>query len=221
MVSMIEAVIQVTRVERSSMTAGLARWRRHVGSTHHLSRALRFATLIGITLCLMALPSCAPSPTIQHPKLRRYATASEAEKINIQLLRLEYRVRAEGRPLVATASAMGISTIGDSIGLEIIVSPLDANIVRKFQFPGVKVRHVSMQYRRVLLVVNELSSLYDLARIPEVRVISPEYGVATQAIPNQEAELTLAEPNSKRVTVCRTGAIHDHDVYFGGGLHGC
>jgi hypothetical protein len=74
---------------------------------------------------------------------------------------------------------MGIRTVDDRIGLEVFVSPLDAKIVRKFQLPGVNVRHVSMQYRRVLLVINDLALLYALARIPEVRVISPEYGATT------------------------------------------
>jgi hypothetical protein len=103
----------------------------------------------------------------------------EAEKINIQLLRLEHRVRTQGVPLVATAIAMGISTIDDRIGLEVYVSPLDAKVVRKLQIPGVSVRHVSMQYRRVLVVINDLALLYYLARIPEVRAISPEYGATT------------------------------------------
>ena len=76
---------------------------------------------------------------------------------------------------------MGMKTIGESVSLEMFVTPLDANVIRKFRIPGVTVRHVSMQYRRVLAVISDLSLLYDLVRIPEVRMINPEYGVTAQA----------------------------------------
>jgi hypothetical protein len=137
------------------------------------------AVLLVSAFCLIVLPSCTRPQPAAHPKMPPYAMIPQAEKINIQLLRLEHRVRTEGAPLGATAIAMGFSTVDDRIGLEVFVSPLDAKVVRKFQLPGVNVRHVSMQYRRVLLVINDLALLYSLARIPEVRLISPEYGATT------------------------------------------
>lgn len=151
----------------------------HHASPLPASRVLVSAVLLTSAFCLIVLPSCTRPQPAAHPKMQPYAMIPEAEKINIQLLRLEHRVRTQGVPLVATAIAMGISTVDDRIGLEVLVSPLDAKIVRKFQLPGVNVRHVSMQYRRVLLVINDLALLYSLARIPEVRVISPEYGAMT------------------------------------------
>ena len=151
----------------------------HPTSPLPASRVLVSAALLISAFCLLALPSCTRPQPVAHAKMQPYAMIPEAEKINIQLLRLEHRVRTQGVPLVATATAMGISTVDDRIGLEVFVSPLDAKIVRKFQLPGVNVRHVSMQYRRVLLVINDLALLSSLARIPEVRVISPEYGATT------------------------------------------
>ncbi|MDH3602660.1 MAG: hypothetical protein OEU26_23850 [Candidatus Tectomicrobia bacterium] len=158
--------------------------RRKRRVTHHASQVpasgvLVAAMLLASAFCLIALPSCTQAQPAAHPKMQPYAMIPEAEKINVQLLRLEHRVRTQGEPLGSTAIAMGISTFEDRIGLEVYVSPLDAKIVRKFQLPGVNVRHVSMQYQRVLLVIDDLALLYDLARIPEVRVISPEYGATT------------------------------------------
>jgi hypothetical protein len=177
------------------------RWKRrvpHPASPLPASRVLVSVVLLTSAFCLLVLPSCTrPQPTA-HPKMQPYAMIPEAEKIDIQLLRLEHRVRTQGVPLVATAIAMGISTVGDRIGLEVFVSPLDAQIVRKFQLPGVNVRHVSMQYRRVLLVINDLTLLYSLARIPEVRIISPEYGATTN-----------------------TGAIGGSNQAQGGAFDGC
>ena len=160
------------------------RRRRKRRVTHHASQVPASAVLVSAVLlasafCLIALPSCTQPQPAAHSKMQPYAMIPEAEKINIKLLHLEHHVRTQGVPLVATAMAMGISTFDDRIGLEVYVSPIDAKIVRKFQIPGVSVRHVSMQYRRVLLVINDLALLYTLARIPEVRVISPEYGATT------------------------------------------
>ena len=166
------------------MATGSTSRRRKGRVTPHASQvpasgALVSAMMLVSAFCLIALPSCTPPQPAAHPKIQPYAMIPEAEKINIQLLRLEHRVRTQGAPLGSTAMAMGISTFDDRIGLEVYVSPIDAKIVRKFQLPGVSVRHVSMQYRRVLLVIDDLALLYTLARIPEVRGISPEYGATT------------------------------------------
>ena len=155
------------------MATGSKTRRRNRRVTHHdsqvpASRALVSAVVLASAFCLIALPACTRPQPAAHPKMQPYAMIPEAEKINIQLLRLEHRVRTQGAPLVATAMAMGISTVEDRIGLEVYVSPLDAKIVRKFQIPGVSVRHVSMRYQRMLLVINDLTLLYTHGLIARV-----------------------------------------------------
>ncbi len=135
------------------------------------------AMLLAAVLCLLALPSCRPQA--EHPKVARYSTAPEAQKITVNLLRLDHQVRTRGTPLPTAAAAIGIGTVGNGIALEIFTTTINAAVVRKLNLPGVKVRHVSMPYQRVSVVIEDLSLLFPLARIREVRMIAPAYGATT------------------------------------------
>lgn len=147
----------------------------------HKPSALRVPTaLLASVLCLGVLSACTSTPSPVHPKVQRFTKVPEAEKININLLRLAHHVRTKGRPLEAAAMAMGIGTSDRGVQLEIYVRRLDPSVVRKFQRPGLTVRHISLQFRRLSVVLHDLSLLYSLARIPEVQMILPEYGATTQ-----------------------------------------
>ncbi len=135
------------------------------------------AMLLAAVLCLLILPSCRPQA--QHPKVARYSKAPEAQKITVNLLRLDHQVRTRGTPLPAAAAAIGIGTVGNGIPIEIFTTRINATVVRKLNLPGVKVRHVSMPYQRVSVVIEDLSLLFPLARVREVRMIAPAYGATT------------------------------------------
>lgn len=143
----------------------------------HAGTASVRAMLLAAVLCLLVLPSCRPQA--EYPKVARYSTAPEAQKITVNLLRLDHQVRTRGTPLPAAAAAIGIGTVGNGIPIEIFTTRINTAVVRKLNMPGVKVRHVSMPYQRVSVVIEDLSLLFPLARIREVRMIAPAYGATT------------------------------------------
>ena len=114
-----------------------------------------------------------------HPKVERSSKQPEAAKIHVNLLRLEEQVRSEDVSLAEAAAHMGLVTVGSGVLLDILTSHLDPSVAQKFERPGVTVRHVSTKYQRVAVVIDDLALLYELAQIPEVRMISPEYGAKT------------------------------------------
>jgi hypothetical protein len=128
-------------------------------------------------LVLMALPSCRSQSGPS--KVSRYSSAPEAQKITVNLLHLDHQVRTRGTPLPTAAAAIGIGMIGNGIPLEIFTTRINAAVVKKLSLPGVQVRHVSMPYQRVSVVIEDLALLFPLARIREVRMISPAYGATT------------------------------------------
>lgn len=140
---------------------------------------LRGMLMAVVMCCLMplALSSCRlqSSPS----KVAYYSSAPEAQKITVNLLRLDYQVRTQGTPLPAAAAAIGIDTIGNGIPLEIFTTKINAAVVRKLNLPGVRVHHVSAPYQRVSVIIEDLALLFTLARIREVRMISPAYGATT------------------------------------------
>ncbi len=162
------------RVERQSMTFLYPS--RLVHSPQTGVTGLR-AMLLALVLGLMALPAC--SPQVGNSKVARYSTAPEAQKITVNLLRLDHQVRTRGTPLPTAAAAIGIGTVGNGIPLEIFTTKLSPEVVQKLNLPGVRVRHVSMPYQRVSVVIEDLSLLFPLARVREVRMISPAYGATT------------------------------------------
>jgi hypothetical protein len=137
------------------------------------------AMLPAMVLCLMllVLPSCHSQSG--HSKVAHYSSAPEAQKITVNLLRLDHQVRTRGTPLLTAAAAIGISTIGNGVPLEILTTKINIGVVKKLNMPGVRVRHVSMPYQRVSVVIEDLALLFPLARIREVRMISPAYGATT------------------------------------------
>jgi len=136
-------------------------------------------TMLVVVCGLMpfALFSCRLQP--EHSKVAYYSSAPEAQKITVNLLRLDYQVRTQGTPLLTAAAAIGIDTIGNGIPLEIFTTKINVGVVRKLNLPGVRVLHVSASYQRVSVVIEDLALLYPLARIREVRMISPAYGATT------------------------------------------
>ncbi len=138
-----------------------------------------WAMLLAVVLCLVliALPSCRSQSG--HSKVARYSSAPEAQKITVNLLRLDHQVRTRGTPLPTAAAAIGIGTVGNGVPLEIFTTRINSTVVKKLNLPGVRVRHVSMPYQRVSVVIEDLALLFPLARIREVRMISPAYGATT------------------------------------------
>ncbi len=137
------------------------------------------AMRLTVVLCLMlaGLSACR-SPSGQS-KAARYSSAPEAQKITVNLLRLDHQVRTRGTPLPTAAAAIGIGTVGNGVPLEIFTTKINSAVVKKLNLPGVRVRHVSMPYQRVSVVIEDLALLFPLARIREVRMISPAYGATT------------------------------------------
>lgn len=132
---------------------------------------------LAVVCCLFALSAC--SPQAGHSKVARYSTAPEAQKITVNLLRLDHQVRTGGTPLSIAAAAIGIATVGNGIPLEIFTTKINPEVVKKLNLPGVRIRHISMPYQRVSVVIENLALLFPLARIREVRLISPAYGATT------------------------------------------
>ena len=149
-----------------------------VASNPH-ARTGAWAMLLAALLCLtpIALSSCSSSSG--HPKIARYSSAPEAQKITVNLLRLDYQVRTQGAPLPTAAAAIGIGTVGNGVPLEIFTTTINPEVVKQLNLPGVWVRHISTPYRRVSVVIEDLALLFPLARIREVRMIAPAYGATT------------------------------------------
>ncbi|MEE9293851.1 MAG: hypothetical protein V3W34_02650 [Phycisphaerae bacterium] len=126
----------------------------------------------------MLLVSCAVFAC--QPKATKDFKGPEAAKINANLLQLETKVRAEGMSLTSAIANTGMVMVDNGLLLDIVTSHLDPSVEKKFRIPGVTIRHLSAKYNRVSVVIDDLSLLSALAKIPEVRTISPEYGARTR-----------------------------------------
>lgn len=112
-------------------------------------------------------------------KRAQYSQAPGAEKIDVNLLRLEQQVRGENLSLRQAAQKLGILTAGGGMMLDIVTHDIGPGDKHKFQLQGVDMRHFSPRYNRVSVNVRDLDQLYKLAALPEVRSIAPEYGAVT------------------------------------------
>lgn len=101
-------------------------------------------------------------------------------KINANLLCAAAQAEAKGASFADMAARMGIVTVKTGVALDIVTNRLDADVERKLRLPGVTIRYLSVKYHRVAVVISDPMLLYQLAKIPEVRTIMPEYGGRTR-----------------------------------------
>ena len=94
---------------------------------------------------------------------------------------------------------MGMMTVKTGVMLDIVTNPLAANadVKRKLHLPGVSVQLISAKYHRASLSIHDSTLLYQLAKMPEVRTIMPEYGGRTRG--NNVGTGTLVEPKSYKL----------------------
>lgn len=135
--------------------------------------------LFAAALMLPAVQACS-APIEQNPKLEPYSDDPQAHKINVNLLRLEERVRDEHMSWIDAASAIGIVTTPEGVMLDIVTRALGPDVQKKFLIPGVTIVHFSPTYSRVAAIIDDPALLHTLAQISEVTLISPEYGATTQ-----------------------------------------
>jgi hypothetical protein len=109
-------------------------------------------------------------------KVDMYAKTPEAVKINANLLRLESRMKSESMTLVAAAASVAAKSDEHGIHVEVITTRPGAEVAGYLELPGVTIVHASPTYNRVLVSLNALSLLHGLAQLPEVEMLSPEYG---------------------------------------------
>ncbi|MDX8411590.1 MAG: PKD domain-containing protein, partial [Mariprofundaceae bacterium] len=114
-----------------------------------------------------------------HAKVQYYSNAPQADKISVNLLQLESQARTKGVSLAAAAANTVFTTASGGVALDIVTSHLGPDVERKLRIPGVTVRHISEKYNRASVVISDPALLYQLASIPEVRSIRPEYGAIT------------------------------------------
>lgn len=117
---------------------------------------------------------------LRHQKRDKDFKRAQATKIDANLLQLEAKVRVEGMSLTSAIANTGMIMVENGLLLDIVTDHLDPSVEKKFRIPGVTIRHLSAKYNRVSVVIDDLSLLSALAKIPEVRTISPEYGARTR-----------------------------------------
>jgi len=97
-------------------------------------------------------------------------------KISANLLCAEIKSRAANMSFVDMAAQMGMAIAKGGVTLDVTTSRLDDDVKRKFSMRGVSITFISAQYKRLSLIIRDPALLEQLARIPEVRMIMPEYG---------------------------------------------
>ena len=115
-----------------------------------------------------------------NPKLAAYSQAPGAQKIDLNLLRLAQKVRSEDLSLRQGARHAGFVAVGKGMVLDIVTNDIQTDDQHKFRLPGVDIRHFSPKYNRVSVMIRDLDRLHELAALPEVRSIAPEYGATTR-----------------------------------------
>jgi hypothetical protein len=128
-------------------------------------------------------------------KVRSYAKAPHAEKINTNLLELEDQVRQGAISLSRAATRMAIQTTGEGIQVDIVMNRIDDDVLAAMREMGLSIQYVSEAHRRLTAIVDDLAVLYEVAALEAVEMIMPEYGGATQrgSVDGRASEAMLAD----------------------------
>ena len=148
----------------------------------HQSRTQTRMRMSCLMLALTFITAVAtPDAHATNVKVAQYSTAPHADKISVNLLALQRKAAMQQTTLATVAHTNAVTkTQGTGIVLDIIMNRLDPAIMQKLKLPGVAIRYASIKYRRISAVISNPALLYQLANIPEVRSIRPEYGAMTR-----------------------------------------
>jgi hypothetical protein len=136
------------------------------------------APLIGA--CDTTATTTSSKPAQSPTSTRQISEPAETKKINAKLLELERRVKHEQLTIQQASANMAIVTSEHGVSLDIVTRDLNADVERQLAMPGVTVQYVSHKYNRVTASISDLSLLHELAKIPQVVMISPQYPARTQ-----------------------------------------
>lgn len=174
---------------------------------HKISGSARLIFSVAAALAISIAAS--PSVWADNAKVERYSKAPSAEKINVNLLRVEQRMRSPGITLATAIANSGMRTDAKGLRLNILTDNLDAVVKEKFSLPGVRVTDFSERYKRVAVTIDDPTRLFDLANIPEVRRIAPEYGARTHvgSVDSRASEAMRADIARGNFSVDGSGQI--------------
>lgn len=102
-------------------------------------------------------------------------------KIDSTLICAKIKSEKAGVSFENQAKAMSIITNQAGVILDVVLnSPINQKtFTQKLHSLEATIQFISVQYHRATLGIHHASSLYSLARMPEVRSIKPEYGGST------------------------------------------
>jgi hypothetical protein len=106
---------------------------------------------------------------------------SRLDKIDRKLLCVEALAAGRGASFAAVAANAGIRTVGGGVVLDIVMNRMDDAASRRLRMPGLTILFQSGRYRRISAVINHSALLYQLASLPEVRLIKPEHGAGIRS----------------------------------------
>ena len=188
---MTQVAIQATRVERYSMTKGFTRW----------TPSARASKVQGVCQALAGVSAFLLVALVPHassagnPKLAPYSKAPEAEKISLNLLQLEQDIRHQHLSLTRAAASRALATQGHGLRLDILTRHLNAHVEAELVQAGAQILHLSPSHQRVTVSVQDPAVIHQLARIPDVLMISPDYGatVYTGSVDGRASEAMQAD----------------------------
>ncbi len=110
-------------------------------------------------------------------KITQYSKSPFADKIDVNLLALQSKATQQKTSLSAIASTnTAIQTQGANILLDIVMNRIDATTIKRIKQLGVHILFTSKAYHRISASIHNAALLNQLASLPEVRSIRPEYG---------------------------------------------
>ncbi|HGG60057.1 MAG TPA: hypothetical protein ENK26_09115, partial [Gammaproteobacteria bacterium] len=113
-------------------------------------------------------------------KVAYYSSAPQAGKIAVSLL--EKMVKSRGRAAALSGGEAPETTVASEIQLDVILDEADPDVEQALRaIKGLTLRHFSTAYQRASVAIASPAVLFELAKLPAVRAIRPEYGAITQA----------------------------------------
>ncbi len=141
-------------------------------------RAGRGCQILFATLLILGVPL---SATADNLKIRHFSNDPNADKISVHLLNPSDKFSARHSARRVRRAPSSNVPVAQPQVLDVVLNEASADVENAIrQIKGVEIRHFSRKYQRASVSVSSPSKLFELARLPAVRSIRPEYGAITQ-----------------------------------------
>jgi len=148
-------------------------------------KILKISILVGTGILAACSPDKVKTENVSDktPQINKVSASSKNAvslfKINTKLKKVFIKMKSKNLSIEQASAEIGIVSLGGKLLIDIGFSELNDSIISEVSKTGITPKNISKKFKRMSASFSQMSEIKELAKIPQVSIINPEYGSIT------------------------------------------